>query len=146
MDEARARGLYLMYASPVELQIDSLIVTMFRRIAAEGIERVVIDAVGDLVVASSDPQRLQNYLYALTQQFAVRGVTSILTFESEGAADQQTTPGGRFSYMADNIVLLGNEVRDRQMTRTISVLKARGTEHDQRVRPFIITARGARVG
>ncbi|MES2641667.1 MAG: ATPase domain-containing protein [Myxococcota bacterium] len=146
IEEARARGLYLMYASPVELQIDSLIVTMFQRIAAEGIERVVIDAVGDLVVASSDPQRLHNYLYALTQQFAVRGVTSILTFESDGAADQQTTPGGRFSYMADNIVLLSNEVKVGAMCRTITVLKARGTEHDLRVRPLIISATGARVG
>ncbi len=148
LEQARAKGLELMYASPVELQIDSLIVTLFQRIAEEGIERVVIDAVGDLVMASSDPQRLHNYLYALTQQFVVRGVTSILTFESDGATieQQSTVPGGRFSYMADNIVLLGTEIKDLQITRTITVLKARGTKHDLRVRPLEITPEGARVG
>ncbi len=146
IDDARARGL--MYASPVELQIDSLIVTMFQRIAAGGIERVVIDAIGDLVMASSDPQRLHNYLYALTQQFAVRGVTSILTCESDFRPDdtQSSAPGGRFSYMADNIVLLGTELQDRQVSRTITVLKARGTPHDMRICPLEIHAAGARVG
>lgn len=148
VEDARARGMYLTYASPVELQIDSLIVTLFQLIAVEKIERVVIDAVGDLVMASSDAQRLHNYLYALTQQFAVGGVTSILTFESDGAASehQTTAPGGRFSYMADNIVMLGTEIEDRRMSRTITVLKSRGTQQDMRVRPLIITASGARVG
>ncbi|MDP2314259.1 MAG: ATPase domain-containing protein [Pseudomonadota bacterium] len=148
VEDARAQGLYLMYASPVELQIDSLIVTMFRMIAAEGIQRVVIDALGDLVMASSDPQRLHNYLYALTQQFAVLGVTSILTFESDAGSSEAATsaPGGRFSYMADNIVMLQTQVRDEQMTRSVTVLKARGTQHDLRVRPLEITASGVRVG
>jgi circadian clock protein KaiC len=147
LEDARSRGMYLTYASPVELQIDSLIVTLFQLIAAEKIERVVIDAVGDLLMASSDTQRLHNYLYALTQQFAVGGVTSILTFEADGVAHHAKTsaPGGEFSYMADNIVMLGTDVEDGEMRRTISVRKSRGTEHDMRVRPLLITAAGARV-
>ena len=40
LEEAQARGLELVYASPVELQIDSIIVDMFRRIQQRVIPRI----------------------------------------------------------------------------------------------------------
>jgi circadian clock protein KaiC len=61
-EQARAQGLELVYASPVELQIDSIIVDMFRRIQQQGVRRLVIDAVGDLASAATDPQRQHDYL------------------------------------------------------------------------------------
>jgi circadian clock protein KaiC len=62
--KARADGLEFMYVSPVELQIDSIVVGIFDRIKDGRIRRVVIDAVGDLVTAASDTQRLHDYLYS----------------------------------------------------------------------------------
>ena len=41
LEEAQAQGLDLVYASPVELQIDSIIVDMFRRIQQRGVRRLV---------------------------------------------------------------------------------------------------------
>src|SRR5687768_5735239 len=46
LEEAQAKGLELIYASPVELQIDSIIVEMFRRIQKRGVRRLVIEALG----------------------------------------------------------------------------------------------------
>ncbi len=145
MPKARENGLELMYVSPVELQIDSIVVGIFERIKDGRIRRVVVDAVGDLVTAASDTQRLHDYLYSLVQHFAVNGVTSLLTFES-GISDDGSPDVAeqRFSYMADNVlaIALGGEERTR---RTIRVVKTRNSGHDPVVRELEITSAGARV-
>jgi circadian clock protein KaiC len=145
MNAARADGLEFMYVSPVELQIDSIVVGIFDRIQGGTIRRVVVDAVGDLVTAASDTQRLHDYLYSLVQHFAVNGVTSLLTFESgvvgNGGLDGHEQ---RFSYMSDNVLMiaLGGEERTR---RTIRVIKTRNSAHDPVVRQLDISSAGARV-
>ncbi len=143
---AQADGLKLMYASPVELQIDSIVVEIFDAIKSGSVRRLVIDAVGDLATAASDAQRLHDYLYSLIQHFAARGVTTILTLESgEGSFTSQTEPvGQRFSYMSDNLVHLAwsAEHPDR---RTIRIVKMRGSAHDAAVREVEIDANGLRL-
>ena len=49
--------------------------------SSHGIRRVVLDAVGDLSLASPDAQRTHDYLYALVQQFAVAGITALFLLE-----------------------------------------------------------------
>lgn len=141
-DEARQRGLSFLYVSPVELQIDSIISTIFRVIQQEGIRRLGVDAVGDLLAASNDTQRLHNYLYALQQHFAVAGVTSIFPYETAitGEVDARLSP------LADNILLLGIQLTEGRGRRTIRVVKARGIEHDLDERELHITSRGVEVG
>lgn len=145
LEEAQANGLDLVYASPVELQIDSIIVDMFRRIQQGGVRRLVIDALGDLAGAATDPQRLHDYLYALVQHFAVNGITSILNLETAGhAISLGAGAQNPMSYLSDNILVLavGGEVRTRRMLR---VLKTRGSAHDTKVREVKISAAGLSV-
>jgi circadian clock protein KaiC len=147
VDDAKRRGLHLMYASPVELQVDSIIVTMFQQIQRVGMRRVVIDAVGDLVSAASDAQRLHDYVYALVQHFTVKGVTSILTFETGESTDTGTyaaSLGGRFSYMSDNIVLLSTDFKD-EVRRTLRIIKTRASQHDPGVHALEISEKGLRI-
>lgn len=142
---AKDAGIEFLYASPVELQIDSIVVGIFERIKGGTIRRVVIDAVGDLITAASDPQRLHDYLYSLVQHFAVNGVTSLLTFESGiSTAGDLESHEQRFSYMSDNVlaIALGGDERTR---RTIRVVKTRNSAHDPVVRELNISAAGARV-
>lgn len=139
-----AEELDVLYFSPVELQIDSIIGELFRRIEAKGTQRVALDGVGDLALTTSGTSRLHDYLYALTQHLAVRGITSIFTFET---VDQTITGGsldaGPISYMADNLLLL--DMRGEKTTRrTIRVIKTRGSGHDPDVRPIEIGADGIR--
>jgi circadian clock protein KaiC len=145
LDAARRNGLEFLYVSPVELQIDSIVVGIFDRIQSGTIRRVVVDAVGDLVTAASDAQRLHDYLYSLVQHFAVNGVTTLLTFESGITADGSSSMSEqRFSYMSDNVLMiaLGGEERTR---RTIRVVKTRNSAHDPVVRQLEISSAGARV-
>lgn len=144
LEQAQAQGLDLVYASPVELQIDSIIVDMFRRIQQRGVRRLVIDALGDLASAATDPQRLHDYLYALVQHFAVSTITSVLNFETMGNAITGSGMQNAMSYLSDNVLLLTVEGED-QTRRKLRVLKTRGSAHDTRVREVEITAAGLHI-
>jgi len=143
--EARQQGLTLLYASPVELQIDSIVVEIFEVIRTGSVTRLVIDALGDIASAASDPQRMHDYLYSLIQHFAARGVTTMLTLES-GDVFSGSAPltNERFSYMSDNLIYLAwdTEKLDR---RTIRIVKMRGSGHEHAIREFEIDAHGARI-
>lgn len=144
-DELRDRGFQLLYASPVELQIDSIVVEIFEAIKAGTISRLVIDAVGDLAAAASDSQRLHDYLYSLIQHFAARGVTTVLTLESgEGFTGNATMNDQRFSYMSDNLIYLAWST-EKVGHRTIRIVKMRGSAHERDIREFEIGGHGAQI-
>ncbi|HSY39852.1 MAG TPA: ATPase domain-containing protein, partial [Polyangia bacterium] len=109
-------------------------------IKERGIKRVAVDAVGDLVHASSDLPRVLGYLYALSQHFSARKIASVMTLETN---DVGLGPiAGHVSAMSDAILRVAVErVHDRSR-RVLQVIKARGTEHDLDVREFVITGSG----
>ena len=144
IDSLRENGLDLVYASPVELQIDSIIVDMFRRIQQRGVRRLVIDAVGDLASAATDHQRLHDYLYALVQHFAVSTITSVLNFETMGNSLKGDGAPNQMSYLSDNVLLLTVD-GDERTRRMLRILKTRGSAHDTRVREVAITGAGLSV-
>ena len=139
------RGLGLVYASPVELQIDSIVVEIFDAIKSGDVRRLVIDAVGDLAAAANDSQRLHDYLYSLIQHFAVRGVTTLLTLESgRGFTGTQLPHEQRFSYMSDNLIYLSWS-DEQTANRVLRIVKMRGSAHEHEPHQFEIDASGVRV-
>lgn len=136
-----------VYASPVELQIDSLIGRAFEAVRDLGVRRVVVDSIGDLLLAAGDTQRVHDYLYAFTQYMARNEVSSFLTFETGLGLRHRggnLTEQVHFSALTDCIIMLDVEARDR-LHRSICVLKARNTPHDLTIREMEITAQGLRI-
>ncbi|MEP6919702.1 MAG: ATPase domain-containing protein [bacterium] len=134
-------GFELMYRSPVEMQLDSITTELFRRVRGGGVKRVVIDALGDLERSSIDRQRFSDFIYALTQWFAVENVTCLLLYELTELFELHSISDQQVSNISDNIVLLrfrpGGE-----MERTIRILKTRGSAHDNREHTLSITNQG----
>jgi circadian clock protein KaiC len=133
-----------LYTSPVELQIDAVAHEIVRRIERHGVKRVVIDAVTDMEKGAGDPLRYRDFLYSLTQMFAARNVTSMLLVETAGVFPGHGITGYEVSYMSDNILLLEMVLGD-DLTRTIRILKSRGSAHDGRRHPLRITQSGVSV-
>jgi hypothetical protein len=76
LDELPERGTFeLLYKSPAEMQMDRIASELFGRVRGGRIRRVVIDALGDLERNSIDRRRFADFIYALTQWFAVENVT-----------------------------------------------------------------------
>lgn len=141
-EDPRRKNLHRLYVSPVELQIDSIVAQLYRTVRNFKIQRIVIDAVGDLLLTTADPQRLHNYLYALAQHFAVEGVSSVFTYETIGRDLFSDT---RMSALADNIFYLGVNLSSRRAHRTLRIIKARGIAHDLDEHDLKISADGVEV-
>jgi circadian clock protein KaiC len=126
----RPDRLDVLYTSPVELQMDTIVEKLLERVEANGVRRVVIDALGDLARSATDDRRFSDYIYALTQEFAARKVTSLFLLEASGDVHAGHLETGRsVSYMSDNILVLSVDL-ERELRRTIRILKTRGSAHD----------------
>jgi circadian clock protein KaiC len=144
VEKLLTNGFELMYQSPVEVQLDKVATDLLRRVREGKVKRVVIDTLGDVQRASIDRQRFANLIYALMQWFAVQNVTCLMTYEMSNLFDVQGISDEQISNMSDNILLLrfreGSELR-----RTLTVLKARGSAHDNREHEIRITREGLTV-
>lgn len=151
LDELGDQGhLTALYVSPVEMNIDDIVQRMLSVLAAKPIRRVVIDSLGDLEEAASDPKRFRSYLYSLMQLLAVRGVTTYITYEALVEHDFAAFSRMGASYISDNVIALRYFVEnslasDDSIKRTLAVVKCRGGAHDNRIRPLTISNRGVEV-
>jgi circadian clock protein KaiC len=144
--DAEARGrLDLLYYSAVELSIDRIVVSIFEMLSRKGIRRVVIDALGDLATAAGDHMRMHGYVYALVQHFAVMGVTSMFTLETDPPKMASDENHGRLSHVTDNIVFLQIRAKKGVVGRTLRIAKARGIAHDLQARQIQIDGRGLQI-
>lgn len=134
-------GFELMYQSPVEVQLDKVAGELLRRVRAGKVKRVVIDALGDVQRASIDRQRFSNLIHALMQWFAVENVTCMLTYEMSNLFEVHGVSDEQISNMSDNVVLLRFQPGP-ELKRTLRIIKARGSDHDNREREIRITAEG----
>jgi circadian clock protein KaiC len=137
--------LDILYRSPVELQIDTIVQELFARIERDRVKRVVIDALGDLERSAADPRRFFDYLYALTQHFATHDVASMLILEEESRhASLDGSAGTHLLYVSDNLLRLEMELGS-ELARTVRILKSRGSAHDGRRRGLRIAEQGLEV-
>ena len=142
LEDAKARGLQLLYASPVELQIDSILVELFAAIKQHGIKRIAVDALGDLV-QDDELRRATGYLYALAQNFQVWRATTVMTLETSAVGAAALV--GQASAICDNVIDLRVERTGDTARRTLSVLKSRATENDLGTHELRISSRGVAV-
>jgi circadian clock protein KaiC len=141
----RPDRLDVLYTSPVELQMDTIIGELLERVQRNGVRRVVIDSLGDLEKSAADERRFADYVYALTQEFAARKVTSLLLLEArDDLAAGHLATGHDVSYMSDNILVLAMDL-ERELRRTVRILKTRGSAHDGGRHVMRIGPRGMQV-
>ncbi|HKE58213.1 MAG TPA: ATPase domain-containing protein [Pyrinomonadaceae bacterium] len=144
-DELLSSGDFeLLYRSPVEMQLDSVAAELFARVRSGKVRRVVIDSLGDLERCSIDHRRFADFIYALTQWFAVENVTCIMTFELRELFEIHGITEQEVSNMSDNLILLGFRAGD-EMDRTIRIIKTRGSAHNNHLRYLNISTQGVAV-
>ena len=130
-----------LYISPVELQIDTIVAEIFRRIDANHVKRLVIDAVGDLEMTLNDRTRLRDYLYSLVQNLTVRNITSMLIVETPNLVVSESVTRRDISFLSDNIIALEMSL-GVDLVRTLRIIKTRGSKHEGKARPLEITPAG----
>lgn len=151
VDELGEHGHFTAaYVSPVEMNVDDIVQQMMAVVEAKPIRRVLIDSLGDLEAASTDPQRFRSYVYSLMQLFTVRGITTYATYESLVDPDFASFTRVGASYMSDNVIALrylveGGPRLHAHVARALAVVKCRGSAHDHQVRRMSVGPHGVEI-
>lgn len=138
--------LELIYVSPVDIYIDEFIQNIAHTVREKGIERVLIDSLNDLEVASPSPERFRDFMYSLVQNMAVNGVSVFMTTEIRDLFATSFLSEFGISHMSDNVILLNYMREESEVRRALTVIKTRGSNHDPTIRQFIVTPEGITIG
>jgi circadian clock protein KaiC len=126
-----------MYRSPVDVYIDEWVYDLMRAVDRTGARRVVVDSLADLRVAAPDETRFREFVYSLVQRFSRQGVSILMTFEIPELFGAERLAESAISHLSDNIVLLNYVPEHDSISRAVSVLKSRASQHDPSIRQFL---------
>ena len=138
-----AGALQLLRLSPVDIEPDIVadqILTALRPTT----RRLVVDDVASLL-AELGP-RARTYLAALKEQSASRGVTTLYLHEIAPFAGFRLDLGGTpLTLLADNVVMVQEQMVGEALHRVLAVLKMRSTTYDRTLRELVLAPAGIRV-
>jgi circadian clock protein KaiC len=132
--------LKILYSSPVELGVDEHTMLIKQAIAETGARRVAMDSLKDLELATPDKVRYKDYVYSLVNSLRQQEITSLLTSEIPEIFGAFIVSEYGISFVADNVILLRYVELTGRISRAVSVLKMRGSDHDKDVREYRISS------
>jgi circadian clock protein KaiC len=125
-----------------EYNLDGLFVRLAHAIDSIGAKRVLLDTIESLFSGLMNLAILRAELRRLFRWLKEKGVTVVITGEQgEGTLTRQ----GLEEYVSDCVISLGVQISHHVATRTMRVVKFRGSSHSQDIYPFLITERGVMV-
>jgi len=139
-------GVHLLSRSPVDLYVDEWVYDLLDLVERTGARRVVIDSLGDLRFASPDDTRFREMIFSLAQRFTRSGVSVMMTHELVDLFRLTRISDLGMSYIADNVVALQYLRTDRDIRRTLLVLKTRASAHRPEIREYEIRPDGIALG
>jgi circadian clock protein KaiC len=141
-----AQGLLVIrYASPVELSTDRFLYEARQEVAASGAVRAVFDSLTTMALGVPSQRRYKEMVYAIAKHMRGAGVTLLMTVELEQLLGAAQLTGHGVSFIADNIIQLRYVEMGAKLERAISVLKARGIEHESELRSLRVGKGGLTV-
>lgn len=143
-----AKGfLELSFRPPTESYLDALGTQLLCLIRERGVRRLVLDGFDALNKVAVYPSRVIRFLAALVNECRARGVSLLLSVETESLFGMELKlPVRGISALCENLLFLRCAELRAELRRFITVLKLRTSGHDTALREFRITSRGLEVG
>src|SRR4029078_523869 len=126
--------------SPVDLYIGEWSHGLLDLIDTVGASRVVIDSLGDILLASPDQLRFRELIHSLVQRCTRRRGRLLFTYEVTELFGARRLSDTSISNLSDNVVMLQYHRTGTEVRRSLTVLKTRGSAHTPEVREFHISA------
>ena len=120
-----------------EYDLDPLISRLTYAVKKVNAKRVALDSLGTIFSYVPDASQVRSVLFKLAEVLREMEITSVLTSE-------RTTEYGAISrmgieeFVADNVILMRNALKQERRRRTIEILKFRGVSHQHGEFPFTI--------
>ncbi len=139
LPQLEERGLLLLHhTSPVELSTDRFLYEARTRVTRLGAKRAVFDSLTTMALGVPSDRRFKEMVYALAKHMRGDVVSLLMTVESEQLLGSAQLSGQGVSFIADNLVQMRYVELGGRLERAISVLKARGIEHNSELRSLTI--------
>lgn len=138
--------LRLRYRLATEVEADDLAAEILDAVRESGARRLVVDGIGELERAVTQPERRRAFLTALIVCLRRQQVTSLFLCEVSKLAgsdvDLSETP---IAVTAENMMLLRYVEQSGRLHRVVSIVKMRESCCDPAVREFVIGRDGLKV-
>ncbi|MCC2668657.1 MAG: circadian clock kinase KaiC [Armatimonadetes bacterium] len=125
-----------------EYDLEGLFVRLNHAIDAIGAKRVVMDTIESIFSGFSNEAILRAELRRLFRWLKDKGVTTIITAESEGG---NLSRHGLEEFLSDCVIRLDRRVVDEVSTRRMEIVKYRGSSHGANEYPFLIDVGGISI-
>lgn len=146
LQELEDAGLVtIAYTSPVELSTDRYLDRTSKLMKEKKARRAVFDSLSTMELGVASPRLFKELTYSLAMHARENGITVIMTMESEQLLGTATLSARGVSFIADNLIQLRYVETGRRLTRALSILKARGVNHDTEVSALEIDSTGLRL-
>lgn len=147
--------LFFVDASPTEeeivsqdLNLDAILVRTRNGIEQTGAKRVAMDSFSALFHRFEDKYNqaglIRSEMYKFSSKLKEEGVTSIVTAEKPEDV-KSISRFGIEEFVCDNVILLHNEAQKGERTRSLEILKLRGTDHETSKTPILFYRDGIRM-
>jgi circadian clock protein KaiC len=138
-------GVHILSRSLVDIYIDEWVYELLDLAAATGAKRIVIDSLPDVMSAAGDATRFREWMFSLVQRCTRQGISLLMTHEVPDLYDIRYISEHGLSHLADNVLILQYAKDSARVIRTLTVLKTRGSHHEQSVRRYEITEKGLQL-
>jgi circadian clock protein KaiC len=123
--------LHIMFESPQELNLDRHFALITRMVEKHNIQRMVIDGLTSYSSAAADQTIYREFFHALVSFSKGRLMTTFLNYENPEFLGLSTfMPDFPVSSIVDNIILLSLVEVENSLRRCMTVVKARGSQHE----------------
>ncbi|MCU1431794.1 MAG: circadian clock protein KaiC, partial [Actinotalea sp.] len=140
------RGLLRMSTlSPDAGSLDEHLVEIQDLVRAFRPARVAVDSISALERLGTG-ESYREFATRLTDFLKQEGISSIITLSSAGLPNDAAPAESHIAALTDAVILLRLAESGGELRRTVTVLKLRGSAHDQRIRSFTIAGDGMHVG
>jgi circadian clock protein KaiC len=136
----------ILWQAQKENILDELAYHLLTNVKRRKVKRVFIDGLNGFLESASHPDRIGRFFAALTNELNALRATTLFTMESrEVVGGALRVPISGISALVENLLFLRYVEYRSDLLRLVSVGKVRDSDHDPRLREFVITGKGMRV-
>jgi len=137
----------LVETRSLDLSIEEILDELVREIERTGAKRVVIDSLSEvgLFLAPEFRQDFRETIFRVLACLANQGVTVMVTMGMEDRYTDLSFSQADASFLADAIIAMRYVEIESRLSKLISVVKVRGSEHSTDLRRYVITDAGIEI-
>jgi len=138
--------VYYEFISPVEVDLEYEAHKIFQMLEEKNISRLVLDSLNSFYLATHSDRLYRDFLWGLLSILRKMGITTYLSLETENLPREVVFSDVNISILSDAIITMAYVYSDSEIKRALTILKARGQNHDKTFREFEITPKGIKIG